>query len=138
MNDAGNKLASSKTKFQISGKLDNGQSGIATETTPTACIPTLTSRYHIGSTSADRCTRSFVAGAFWQVEGFITAQTGEKILAAIAEGIYTFAAGAVQCLDDERVWRCMCETSCCCMYCAPILQVKFKIFRQNTTVISTI
>lgn len=44
----------------------------------------------------------FAVGTFFQVAGFLSAQTEDKILTAIAEGTYTFAAGAVQCLDDEK------------------------------------
>lgn len=38
-----------------------------------------------------------------QVEKFISTQVEEKILTAVAEGVYSFAAGAVQCLDDTKV-----------------------------------
>lgn len=38
-----------------------------------------------------------------QAEKYISAQAEEKILTAIAEGSYTFVAGAVQCLDDAKV-----------------------------------
>jgi len=37
------------------------------------------------------------------VEGYLSAQAEEKILLAISEGVYSFAAGAVECLDDAKV-----------------------------------
>eukprot|EP00903_Cladosiphon_okamuranus_P009107 g8702.t2 len=43
--------------------------------------------------------------AAFEVEKYISAQAEEKILTAIAEGAYTFAAGAVQCLDDVKIVR---------------------------------
>lgn len=38
-----------------------------------------------------------------QVEKFISAQVEEKILTAVAEGVYSFSAGAVECLNDAKV-----------------------------------
>lgn len=39
------------------------------------------------------------------MEGYLSAKAEEKILTAIAEGAYSFSAGTVQCLDDEKVDR---------------------------------